>query len=187
MKDILQKPKRERKKYIPILFQDLFLDVWEDLQGWKNITGQTAQPDSGYIGQHIASLITGIEGEGYKGKGNDLSDGSEVKTASTLSSTDRPRWNHRIVSDQDVEDWLDQPNIIYILIDKNTNDNIRLRVWVVDTASDDQYSQVVRDWHDEGYSSNNFQLHPPIGSPSDTARNDVGNVDLDREYELVIS
>jgi hypothetical protein len=55
---------------------------------WSRITKQTAHLKVGYSGQHLASLITGVEGEGTGARGNDLADGSEVKTCSRLDQLD---------------------------------------------------------------------------------------------------
>lgn len=58
---------------------------------WSCITNQTAHLKVGYSGQHLASLVTGVEGEGSGARGNDLSDGSEVKTCSRVDQLDSCR------------------------------------------------------------------------------------------------
>lgn len=55
---------------------------------WFSITKQTAHIKIGYPGQHIASLITGMEGERTGARGNDLIDGSEVKSCSRIDQLD---------------------------------------------------------------------------------------------------
>jgi hypothetical protein len=67
------------KQLIAALIKELFLDQRRVLTKWTGITNQSAQLDSGYIAQHLISLLTGIKGIRRRGKGLDLSDGSEVK------------------------------------------------------------------------------------------------------------
>lgn len=62
--------------------KDLYLDPRNLIRKWSRITNQTCQIRMAYPGQHLASLITGIKGMGTAARGNDLSDGSEVKSCS---------------------------------------------------------------------------------------------------------
>src|SRR3990172_13177459 len=62
--------------------RDLYLDPRNLVRKWSKITNQTCQIRFAYPGQHIASVITGIKGRGTAARGDDLSDGSEVKTCS---------------------------------------------------------------------------------------------------------
>ena len=62
--------------------KDLYLVPKNLIRKWSEITNQTCQVRSAYPGQHIASVITGIKGRGTAARGDDLSDGSEVKTCS---------------------------------------------------------------------------------------------------------
>jgi len=62
--------------------KDLYLDPRNLIRKWSQITNQTCQIRFAYPGQHIASVITGIKGIGTAARGDDLSDGSEVKTCS---------------------------------------------------------------------------------------------------------
>lgn len=55
---------------------------------WSCLTKQTPSLKIGYIGQHLASLITGIEGERTGARGNDLADGTEVKSCSRVDQLD---------------------------------------------------------------------------------------------------
>ncbi|MGC9101249.1 MAG: MamI family restriction endonuclease [Caldisericum sp.] len=63
---------------------DLFLTPKVLLSKWSKITNQTSQVRIAYPGQHLASVITGIKGKGTAARGDDLSDGSEVKTCSRV-------------------------------------------------------------------------------------------------------
>src|SRR3990167_875674 len=55
---------------------------------WSKITKQTPNIKIGYPGQHLASLITGMTGERTGARGNDLIDGSEVKSCSRIDQLD---------------------------------------------------------------------------------------------------
>lgn len=56
---------------------------------WSKITKQTPNIKIGYPGQHLASLITGMAGEKTGARGNDLTDGSEVKSCSRIDQLDK--------------------------------------------------------------------------------------------------
>lgn len=56
---------------------------------WSRITRQTPNIKIGYPGQHLASLISGMTGEGTGARGNDLIDGSEVKSCSRIDQLDQ--------------------------------------------------------------------------------------------------
>lgn len=64
--------------------KDLFLTPKVLIDKWSKITNQTSQVRIAYPGQHLASVITGIKGKGTAARGDDLSDGSEVKTCSRV-------------------------------------------------------------------------------------------------------
>jgi len=61
---------------------DLYVKPRNLILEWSKITNQTSQVRLAYPGQHLASVITGIKGTGTAARGDDLSDGSEVKTCS---------------------------------------------------------------------------------------------------------
>ena len=183
---ILDLPFDERVEYIPLLFDELFIDTWEQLKKWRDVTKQTAQPDTGYIAQHLASVFSGIPGERMRGKGDDLADGSEVKTASTISGVDRPRWNHHIGSEDKLEEWFNLPNVFYILIDRNNSDFMRIRIWQVKPPEDPDYREFLQRWYDEGYTSNNFKAHPPIGDDDNKVTKQIGNIVLPLAFEMTI-
>ena len=56
---------------------------------WSSITNQTPNLKIGYPGQHLASLITGISGTGTGARGDDIADGSEVKSCSRVDQVDK--------------------------------------------------------------------------------------------------
>ena len=59
------------------------------LTKWTKITNQTPAAKIGYIGQHLASLVTGVKGTGTGARGDDLADGSEVKSCNKVDQVDK--------------------------------------------------------------------------------------------------
>jgi hypothetical protein len=59
------------------------------LKRWAIITNQTPAAKIGYIGQHLTSLITGVPGTGTGARGDDLADGSEVKSCNKVDQLDK--------------------------------------------------------------------------------------------------
>ena len=55
---------------------------------WSKITKQTPGLKVGYPAQHIASLLTGVEGRRSAARGDDLADGSEVKGCNRIDQLD---------------------------------------------------------------------------------------------------
>lgn len=162
------------------LIKELFVDQRKVMAKWSQITGQSPQLDSGYIAQHLISLLTGKRGSGWRGKGLDLDDGSEVKCASSVDGIDIPRWNHSFRSFQNIDKWLTAPNIYYVLFDIKPNSSlVRVRIWMITPSSDSSYETVLRAWAAlPGRKSDNFQLHPPVSKDSNVATNECGNLEL---------
>lgn len=78
----------DNKTKIKSLLYDLVLTPRIKALEWSNITKQTPNVKIGYPGQHLASLITGIEGARTGARGDDLKDGSEVKSCSRIDQLD---------------------------------------------------------------------------------------------------
>ena len=55
---------------------------------WSKITKQTPNMKIGYPGQHLASLVTGMEGVRTGARGDDLEDGTEIKSCSRIDQLD---------------------------------------------------------------------------------------------------
>lgn len=55
---------------------------------WSKVTKQTPGLKIGYPAQHIASLLTGVEGKRTAARGDDLADGSEVKGCNRVDQLD---------------------------------------------------------------------------------------------------
>lgn len=146
------------------------------LTHWSVITGQSAQIDTGYVAQHLASLITQISGQGMRGKGVDLIDESEIKAANFLDSLDKkgataPRWNFTAVTKEIMERFLDYQNIYLLSMDLNTYGRFRTRMWKIDITKHTILRNRYIEWMNTlGYPkfntatdqpSVNFQLFPP--------------------------
>lgn len=76
------------REKISEFIHDMIIEPRQKGLKWSRITKQTPHVKVGYSGQHLASLITGIEGEGSGARGNDLPDGSEVKACSRIDQLD---------------------------------------------------------------------------------------------------
>lgn len=90
--------KEQRMQLAKSLIEEQVVKQRNLLAHWSTITAQSSMIDTGYIAQHLVSLQTQIAGQGMRGKGDDLCDGSEVKSANFLDSLDKngataPRWN----------------------------------------------------------------------------------------------
>ena len=68
---------------------EIIIEPKHSLSRWATITNQTPAAKIGYIGQHLASLITGVQGTGTGARGDDLADGSEVKSCNKVDQVDK--------------------------------------------------------------------------------------------------
>lgn len=195
---ILAKLNAEQRRFlISLLIKDFFSDQRRTLLKWASLTGQSAQIDTGYVSQYMASVCLGVPGQGFKGKGLDLVDGSEVKSAAILGGVDRPRWNHNLGTlAQDAtrarkgleptwKAYLDAPGFFYVLFDRVVSAEqmglgvLRVRGWYVDAQADANW----RDLFERYIASRtpgkyNLQLHPPVGYNDDIVVNTMGNLDF---------
>ena len=73
----------DNKNRIEQLLMELVLEPRIKALVWSQITRQTPNMKIGYPGQHLASLITGVEGSRTGARGDDLVDGTEVKSCSS--------------------------------------------------------------------------------------------------------
>jgi hypothetical protein len=162
------------------------------------MTSQTAQLDFGYLSQHLVSLISGIEGSGQRGKGDDMSDGSEVKSASCLDAVDTPRWNNVNCGAQTVAEIITKfgkiPFLFFVLLDTTERGGtiLRCRIWCVRPMRDKNFMNVIIGWAKENDSNKkkgiklktNLQLHPPRWEKADenVTTNNMGNLKLPLVY-----
>lgn len=183
--------KDERKALAQQLLEEQVIKQRNKLNHWSSITAQSSQIDTGYIAQHLVSLQTQIAGQGMRGKGDDLSDGSEVKSANFLDSLDKkgataPRWNFTAVTRQIMERFLEYPALYLLSMDFNSSEKFRTRIWKVDVRQDSILTKRYKLWMKElGYpkfkanneQSVNFQLFPPhSGTEESYARHGNGRV-----------
>lgn len=188
----------DKRRLLEDLFVDFFVDQWRVLLKWAALTGQSSQVDTGYIAQHAASILLAEPGQGFRGKGLDLLDGSEVKSAAIISGVDRPRWNHnmgtlaqdakRIADDRVTtsEEYLACPNIFYLLFDRVVEPDgsmgplvLRVRGWCLDGQEDAPWRDLVERYCASRTSGKyNLQLHPPVGYDDDVVVNTLGNLDF---------
>ena len=140
---------------------DLFVTPRNLINKWSDKTNQTSQVRLAYPGQHIASVVTGVRGIGTAARGMDLSDGSEVKSCSRADQLGRcnkcgapvmravsicpvcgsrdietkedSHWIFSIRSEEELSTLFDAPRVLLLLIDRNEQDQIRIRIWQIDT------------------------------------------------------
>lgn len=79
----------DNERLIDEMLRDLVIEPRIKLIEWSRRTRQTANVKIGYPGQHLASLVTGVEGSRTGARGHDLNDGSEVKSCSRIDQLDR--------------------------------------------------------------------------------------------------
>lgn len=80
---------RDNIPHIHQMMMDLILRPRLQLKEWAEFTKQTPNIKIGYPGQHLASLVTGMEGTRTGARGHDLVDGSEVKSCSRVDQLDK--------------------------------------------------------------------------------------------------
>ncbi|MDO3683474.1 MamI family restriction endonuclease [Micromonospora sp. C28ISP2-4] len=185
----------QQQKLLEDLFIDFFANQHTTLQKWAALTGQSAQVDTGYIAQFVASIVLKEPGQGFRGKGDDLADGSEVKSAANISGVDRPRWNHNLGKPSDDakraakgelpvwQEYLNAPAFFYLLVDRVVGKElprpIRVRAWALDAQKDQAWRQLVKTFVQQRISDRyNLQLHPPVGYDDSIVVNTLGNLDL---------
>lgn len=188
----------DKKRLLEDLFIDFFVHQWRVLLKWAALTGQSSQVDTGYIAQHVASILLAEPGQGFKGKGLDLLDGSEVKSAAIISGVDRPRWNHNMgtLAQDDKraaggrtttsDEYLASPNLFYLLFDRVVEEDgttgplvLRVRGWCLDGQQDEGWRDLImRYCATRTPGKYNLQLHPPVGYDDDIVVNTMGNLDF---------
>ena len=179
---ILKSLSREHRiQLAQALIQEQIVDQKNKLSHWSLVTAQSSMIDTGYIAQHLVSLQTQIAGQGMRGKGDDLCDGSEVKGANFIDSLDQngataPRWNFNSVSVDIMERFLDYKAIFLLSIDFNPKRQYRIRIWKVDIHKHTLLRNRYKGWMqklgypkfaDPTHKSINFQLFPPRNGTDD--------------------
>ncbi len=185
------------KKFV----EEVILPQWTQLSAWNKLTNQTSQLDFGYLSQHLVSIISGIAGNDNRGKGDDLADGSEVKSASCIDAVDTPRWNNvncgaKLSADINSK-FASMPYLFFVLLDttEKGRDILRCRIWCVRPSEDEEFMKVMIGWAEENDNKQaegksfktNLQLHPPRWEKGDEniTTNTMGNLKLPLVYESV--
>ncbi|HUW22258.1 MAG TPA: MamI family restriction endonuclease [Candidatus Bathyarchaeia archaeon] len=167
--------KDQRCKLAIELLEEQVAEARKKLHYWREVTGQPAQVDTGYIAQHLVSIISGILGDRMRGKGDDLVDGSEVKSANFLDSLDKkgriaPRWNFNSNNKRIMRGYLKVPKIFLVSLDWNSEQRFRAKVWRLDPDVHDVFKARYEEWmekkglpklKDPRRPDANFQLFPP--------------------------
>lgn len=163
------------KGFIRKLLIEQVIEQRENLHFFRELTFQPAQIDTGYIAQHLVSLVTRIPGGGFRGKGDDLEDGSEVKSANFLDSMDArgavaPRWNFTCNDVDQMKAFLAYPAIYLVSMDTNSSENFRFRVWKINPREHTILKARYEEWmrvlgypklEADDRKAVNFQLFPP--------------------------
>jgi hypothetical protein len=190
--DLKKLTKKERKALIIRLMKEQLVAQRGLLHYWRELTNQAAQIDTGYVAQHLVSLVTSIKGSHMRGKGDDLQDGSEVKSANFLDSLDTkgaiaPRWNFSSNSETQMLSFLKVPFIYLVSLDSTEADHIRIRIWKLNPREHMDFNRRYKKWmRIKGYPklknasrpAINFQLFPPRNKTlDDFARHGNGRED----------
>jgi hypothetical protein len=171
----------QRGEYAVRLLREQVVEQRKNLHFWRMLTGQPAQIDTGYIAQHLVSIVTGIRGGGFRGKGEDLEDGSEVKSANFLDALDKrgavaPRWNFTCNDKAQMLGLLEYPAIYLVAMDFNPEEHMRFRVWKLLPQKHKLFKERYEEWMQKlGYPKLsdpkrpgvNFQLFPPKNKIAD--------------------
>ncbi|MBI5711439.1 MAG: MamI family restriction endonuclease [Candidatus Eisenbacteria bacterium] len=172
---------KERSRLTMQLLQEQVVDQRQRLHSWRDITEQPAQIDTGYVAQHLVSLVTAIPGAGMRGKGLDLIDGSEIKSANFLDALDKrgakaPRWNFLARNEADMEAFLGRETLYLVSLDQTTGGRVRARVWRLFPGQHEALAARYREWmkkkgkpklSDPRRPDANFQLFPPRNQTDD--------------------
>jgi len=173
---------------------DAHLAAFDAVVDLARATGHPVPVDTRAWSQILVSTLTGIKGLERK-KGADLSDGSDVKAASTWEAIDTPRFNgvlsagRKTAAKSGKLASLDEmPFLFFVLWDHAPTDRARrCRVWCVRTQDDNVFRAMCAIWYQKRDAgeiiSDNFQLHPPRGQDSNVFRNRCGNL----QYPLLFA
>lgn len=77
------------KELIADFLQEVVISPRSVMRKRAKVTNQTPAAKLGYVGQHLASLITGVPGTGTGARGDDLADKSEVKSCNKVDQVDK--------------------------------------------------------------------------------------------------
>ena len=188
-KPLIQMDGNERGELIVELVRDLFVTPRKAISKWAHITGQTSQIRLAYPGQHLASVVTGVPGSGSAARGDDLMDGTEVKSCSRVDqlgnckeckdrvpsyaqscpncgSTQIDRktdshWIFAIKSSDELNGLLSLPRILLVLFDGDDAGGVRVRIWRISPQN-----PYVRNFFEDYYANNYTVKFERRGNPA---------------------
>tara|TARA_R110001599_G_scaffold50098_2_gene142289 strand:- start:156 stop:851 length:696 start_codon:yes stop_codon:yes gene_type:complete len=197
--DLKKLDKDDREILAKKFVEEVVLPQWKQLSNWNSLTNQTSQLDFGYLSQHLVTILSGIKGNNQRGKGDDLEDGSEVKSASCIDAEDTPRWNGVNCGAKTEADIIAKmnsfPYLFFVLLDTTEKGGniLRCRVWCVRPSVDVAFRDVLIGWAKDNdrlvaagkKSKTNLQLHPPRWEKAagNLTTNLEGNLKLPLIYE----
>lgn len=79
----------DNRSKIETFLREVIIEPRKIMRRWSKITNQTPNLKIGYPGQHLASLILGMKGTGTGARGDDIIDGTEVKSCSRIDQLDK--------------------------------------------------------------------------------------------------
>ena len=79
----------DNREKIVAFVNEMLVDPRRSAHKWSEMTNQTPNLKIGYPGQHLASLILGMKGTATGARGNDIIDGTEVKSCSLVDQSDK--------------------------------------------------------------------------------------------------
>ena len=92
----------DNRSQVERFLNEIIITPRRQLKQWATITNQTPAAKVGYIGQHLASLITGVRGTRSGARGDDLADGTEVKSCNKIDQADKCKdCGHRVLRQED--------------------------------------------------------------------------------------
>lgn len=103
---------RDNETHIRDFLNDLIIKPRNDILKWSRITKQTPTLKIGYVGQHLTSLILGMEGGRTGARGHDIIDGTEVKSCTKVDQADKCKdCDGRVMRTEEVCPHCDSENI----------------------------------------------------------------------------
>lgn len=79
----------DNRSKIETFLREVIVEPRKTMRKWSKVTNQTPNLKIGYPGQHLASLILGMKGTGTGARGDDIIDGTEVKSCSRIDQLDK--------------------------------------------------------------------------------------------------
>jgi hypothetical protein len=161
--------------------RELYTEPRRSLYKWSQITQQTAQVRLGYPGEHLVSVISGVEGTGSAARGSDLSDGTEIKSCSRADQLSECRdcgakvllwqedcpecgseniniktdshWIISITSEKELEVYRDGvPRLLLLMFDRESQSTDKVRLRVWEVDTDQWYYKAfITDYFENNY------------------------------------